>query len=333
LLGTQWSLDYNNVWGNTDVFNSQGGNIVYTSDRAGRQSNAITYTSPDLNGFSFGLSAIADSNGHSVSSAVTESVMTTVTLTAAVDAVLDPNDNSQTLTAAVPAVTTMFVQVSTVTSANRIATLVDPDELVEFAEAIEDAESDGGDDNALDKLVFAASYSRGGFDVGGTYVRRAITSYRIEQYTETVNDGLDRNNDGTADDDTGLIIFNLGETNPTTYGVSFGYGQDNWSLDYWYGRTDHDSSNNKEDKLHSLAGQLGVGKTTLRALWELKTEEVTGRMDADSEYFTFGVQYDLGSRARVFAEYESEEEDSVSSANVKTTKDTDIFVVGYRVDF
>jgi len=203
---------------------------------------------------------------------------------------------------------------------------------VAFAEA-----NDGSEADTIDKFVLAASYSRAGFDVGGTYVRRAVTSRMLRGSFGADNalGGEGANADTVTRTDT--------EINPTTYGVAFGYGQDNWSLDYWYGRTDHDNSDNTENTLHSLSGQLGVGKATLRALWERDSGDrvMTGARDDgtrilnnfDLAYWTLGAQYDLGSRARVFAEYESEEEDSVSSANVKTTKDTDIFVVGYRVDF
>jgi len=42
LLGTQWALDYNTVWGKTDVMNLHSGGFAYNDNRAGRQSNAIT---------------------------------------------------------------------------------------------------------------------------------------------------------------------------------------------------------------------------------------------------------------------------------------------------
>ena len=48
LVGTQWALDYNYVWVKTDVMNVRSGWFAYNANRAGRQSNAITYTSPDF---------------------------------------------------------------------------------------------------------------------------------------------------------------------------------------------------------------------------------------------------------------------------------------------
>jgi len=243
LIGTQWALDYNYVWGTTDVMNLFGGNHAYNANRAGRQSNAITYTSPDLNGFSFGGSAVVDN---------------------------------------------------------------EPD-------------AGGGDDksdaDSVDKVVFAAGYSRAGLDVAGTYVRRAITA---------------------TDTDTSTAV----EVNPTTLGLAFGYGQDNWSIDYWYGQTDYGAGQPEfEDKLHSLAGQLGVGKATLRAIWERRTVE-EGPYDADVDFVTLGVQYGLGSRARIFAEYDTRDADDdfydsspILDPDLTPLADRDRFLLGYRVDF
>ena len=50
-VGTNWSADYNWTHGSTDVANVASGNLDYTANRPGRTSNAIEYTTPDLNGF------------------------------------------------------------------------------------------------------------------------------------------------------------------------------------------------------------------------------------------------------------------------------------------
>jgi len=234
VIGTQWSLDYNYVWGTTDVMNAFGGNVYGAPDRTGRQSNAITYTSPDLNGFSFGGSAVVDNKPKE---------------SPPLDAEGNPIDSS--------------------------------------------------DGDSIDKVVLAAGYSRAGLDIAGTYIRRAVTSHTTEGDMEL---------------------------NPTTLGLAFGYGQDNWSIDYWYGSTSDDAQIETDNKSHSLAGQLGVGKATLRAIWERNTSEQAGRSDADVDVVTLGAQYDLGSRARVFAEYDSLDSDS-------DARDRDRFAVGYRVDF
>jgi len=198
----------------------------------------------------------------------------------------------------------------TATVANKPVT-VDASSVEGFANAVVTANNDASDADAIDKIVFAAGYSRAGLDIAGTYVRRAITSRTVT--------GV--NLQGTENDSVTVVDQ---EINPTTFGLAFGYGQDNWSLDYWYGRTDLDTGD-REEKLHSLAVQLGVGKATMRAIWERKTLE--GRSDdTDVDFVTLGVQYDLGSRARVFAEYDNRDSDENSD-------DRDRFLVGYRVDF
>jgi predicted porin len=231
LVGTQWALDYNYVWSRTDVMNVQSGwfySSAAGSNRAGRQSNAITYTSPDFNGFNFGLSGALDS-----------------------------------------------------------------------------IKDDAGykEDAAVDKFVTAAGYSFGGFDIAGTYVRR----------------------------DTGDI-------NPTSVGLALGYGQDNWSLGYYYAKTDMDTPANNEELVHSFAGQVGIGKTTLRALYETLSDEGNGVQDIDTDFWTLEAQYNLGSKSRVYAEYNQEERDnpndpSGSSDETLKSIDKSVFLVGYRVDF
>jgi len=301
LIGTQWALDYNTVWGNTDVMNLYSGNLAYNDDRAGRQSNAITYTSPDFNGFSFGTSAVVDPNSISARKAGNAVIRETTTTTVVIDL---GDDNAIGGTAG--AVDTL----STVTVTNE----VDLRDAAVTAAGYEEAD-------AIDKWVVAASYSRAGFDVGGTYVRRAVTS-------RTVTGSL-----VTGTPNVASITTTDTEINPTTYGVSFGYGQDNWSLDYWYGRTDQDDTANTENTLHSFAGQLGVGKTTLRALWERDSRDQDGTSIANDHnltYWTLGAQYDLGSRTRVFAEIVRNEFFHDTNNRVE---ETDIFLVGYRVDF
>ena len=50
-VGSNWAADYNWTHGSTDIANTHSGFFNYTDDRPGRTSNAIEYTTPDLNGF------------------------------------------------------------------------------------------------------------------------------------------------------------------------------------------------------------------------------------------------------------------------------------------
>ena len=50
-VGSNWSADYNWTHSSTDIANTHSGFFNYTNNRPGRTSNAIEYTTPDLNGF------------------------------------------------------------------------------------------------------------------------------------------------------------------------------------------------------------------------------------------------------------------------------------------
>ena len=201
--------------------NVYSGGFTYNLFRAGRQSNAITYTSPDFNGFSFGLSGVLDGTG-----------------SVALD---DPGPSDE--------------------------------------------------DAAVDKFVTAAGYSFGGFNIAGTYVRQDIL-----------------------------------DINPTSVGLALGYGQDNWSLGYYYANTDFDVTANLEMAVHSFASQVDIGKSTLRALYETAILEADGVEDVDSDYWTLEAQYNLGSKSRVYVEYNRQE-------LLNSVVDRNNFLVGYRVDF
>jgi predicted porin len=265
LVGTQWALDYNYVWVKTDVMNVRSGWFAYNANRAGRQSNAITYTSPDFNGFNFGLGAVLSSGSLSDLSVTSSRVE--------VDGTPDPSDDDET--AALAALEAMR-----------------PDNSLASEEAA-----------AVDKVIIASSYSFRGFNIAGTYVRQDIL-----------------------------------DINPTSVGLALGYGQDNWSLGYYYAKTDMDTPANNEELVHSFAGQVGIGKTTLRALYETLSDEGNGVQDIDTDFWTLEAQYNLGSKSRVYAEYNQEERDnpndpSGSSDETLKSIDKSVFLVGYRVDF
>lgn len=234
-FGTQWGLDYNYVWGTTDVMNFHSGWFAYTAERAGRQSNALTYYSPDFGGFDFGLGVVVDA---------------------------------------------------------------DPD-------------ATGGEAESVDEFKLGARYAIQGFTIAGTYVAGAFNSDPV--------------------DDSGMM--DIEKSDPKSYGVALGYGQDNWSVGYYYGDTDYGATDADGDqgyigseKIHSIAGQFSIDKATLRALYETKDNKLEGsRMDTDQTYWTVGAQYDLGSKSRVYAEY--------SKAEAASGDETTWFELGHRVDF
>jgi predicted porin len=300
LVGTQWALDYNYVWGNTDVMNVNSGFFAYNANRAGRQSNAVTYTSPDFNGFSFGISAV-------MSSASEQDSLDASGL-ALLEAALDDEGGS------------IGDVAEAIDLDLRIEDGADVDDIDRF-EALPDPvlpSGDGDEGATIDKTVLAAGYSIRGFNIAGTYVRRDIPRYLVRAFVGADNGG--------ADDELSVGIVS---DNPTSIGLRLGYGQDNWSLNYVYGKTDHDSRLNLEEEHHSVAGQLQVGKTTLRALYETQEASLSGSGfsgDADIDHYTLSAQYDLGSKSRIWTEYSGS--DSEISGVDSTT-----FNVGYRVDF
>jgi len=163
--------------------------------------------------------------------------------------------------------------------------------------------------------------------------REVVIDIVVDNRTAAVDDNDVQVAGFTRTDTVALNVTDSANVNPTTFGAFLGYGQDNWSLDYWYGQTDFDlTTADREEKLHSLAGQVSIGKTTLRALWERSTLERTGLSDVDLDYTTLGIQYDLGSRARIFGEYSRDDGFKTPSAGGILTE-TDTILVGYRVDF
>ena len=358
LVGTQWALDYNYVWGKTDVMNVNSGWFTYNANRRGRQSNAITYTSPDFNGFNFGLSAALSSGALEIGSSTlyvgsgtdddfekvdrpvveannppNAAIMAAQTALdgaeAAVDTAQDALDAAEEadLDDAQDAVDTAqdALDAATIVADEAAASGATAGQLANqaqydarLASAVKKNPLPSEEAAAIDKFVMAAGYSFRGFNIAGTYVRRDISTVDATYAYDT-------------DDDATAAIFTETSTNPTSVGLALGYGQDNWSLGYYHAKTDMDTPENNEQLVHSFAGQVGIGKTTLRALYETQSAEENGKQDIDTDFWTLEAQYDLGSRSRVYAEYSQEEIDNPNDSS--ESSDTNIFLVGYRVDF
>ena len=362
LVGTQWALDYNYVWGKTDVMNVNSGWFTYNDNRAGRQSNAITYTSPDFNGFNFGLSAALSKGSLEIGSSKLEvgsgtdddfeevdrpvvtgnapagDVQTTLETAegavASAEAALEPlemavedaadeaarEDAQDALDAAQDALDAFVARAdeaaANLATAGQLANQAQYD--ARLASAVKKNPLPSEEAAAIDKFVMAAGYSFRGFNIAGTYVRRDISTVDAV-YTYDTDDGAT------------TATFTEISTNPTSVGLALGYGQDNWSLGYYHAKTDMDTPKNNEQLVHSFAGQVGIGKTTLRALYETQSAEENGKQDIDTDFWTLEAQYDLGSRSRVYAEYSQEEIDNPNDSS--ESSDTNIFLVGYRVDF
>ena len=322
LAGSQWALDYNYVWVNTDVMNFKSGSFYYNANLAARQNNAITYTSPDFNGFSFGISAVMDGETPTARAKAGDTK-------AGKEEINDAGDFLE------------YGDISRDVKLGDGATDADADAVLEAsAELLEEGlfdtlpfdDAEGLDEKeakTIDKVVLAARYSMRGFNVAGTYVRRAVP--RVLYEVEAV-DG-----DATADLTAATTIAarwtsRAESANLDTIGLALGYGQDNWSLNYVYGKTDFDTAFNYEEKIHSVAGQLQVGKTTLRALYEKQDRDIDDFSDGETDTYTLSAQYDLGSKSRVWVEY-AQTDNEIKDSDPDSNTDTDTFNVGYRVDF
>ena len=59
-LGSDWTNEYNWVYGSTDIANVNSGNFAYNHDYPGRGSRSVYYKSPDFNGLQVGFRAEMD---------------------------------------------------------------------------------------------------------------------------------------------------------------------------------------------------------------------------------------------------------------------------------
>ena len=59
-IGSDWTNEYNWVYGSTDIANVNSGNFAYNHDYPGRASRSVYYKSPDFNGLQVGFRAEMD---------------------------------------------------------------------------------------------------------------------------------------------------------------------------------------------------------------------------------------------------------------------------------
>ena len=148
------------------------------------------------------------------------------------------------------------------------------------------------DDNDLDKWIVSARYAFGGVTAAGTYANQP--------------DALTTDN-GTDD--------------ATAWAFRLGYGQDNWSVNGWYGMenngdgaTNADGDAPADAKTFSLSGVMSVDKTTFYAVWE-QQDNVGGTSGDEDSFAVFGVQYNLGVNSHVWANYIAQDRDSTPAAD------------------
>jgi predicted porin len=202
-----------------------------------------------------------------------------------------------------------------------------------------------GDDNNVDMWSLAAKYSVQGFtgafsysvqpdhDTWGMFsaAERAVVTARQNLFEART--GRQGNPNGTdaqmaLDRTTGDVDHARTATveDLTAWTARLGYAQDNWYVNGWYGKdnnSDFVSTNvAKEDKKFvSVAGGVSVGKVNMYGVWE-QSDDGTYE-DART---VIGIQYNLGSRSRVWMDYNGRDHDSDATAE-------DNINIGLRHDF
>jgi predicted porin len=162
------------------------------------------------------------------------------------------------------------------------------------------------DDNDLDKWIVSARYEFGGVTAAGTYANQP--------------DGL-----STTTEVNGVDV--AGVDDATAWAFRLGYGQDNWSVNGWYG-SDNSGDTNADAKdvdNVSLSGVMSVEQATFYAVWE-KQDNVGGESGVDNSIAMFGVQYNLGVNSLVWANYISRDNDDDAAQD-------DYVSIGLRHDF
>jgi predicted porin len=220
-----------------------------------------------------------------------------------------------------------------------------------------DDKADGNDD--VDQYAVGASYNVAGFTVSGTYIgeknkvhgsnANAIAAFAGTFPATSTADSGDYVAANNQTEDPG------GETD-NTIGVGLGYGQDNWQVNYFFKQSDALGSDYRrvadgaavdaaqvtsnaatddvfvaengegEHVAHSLAGQVSFDKLTLRGVYEINEHDAGALGTFDNSIFVGELQYDLGSRSRVWIAFKNTDDDLAEDEVTKYT-------LGYRVDF
>ena len=313
-VGTFWTQDYNWTHGSTDVANKHSGNLNYTDDRPGRQSKAIEYTTPDLNGFQGALRV--NMNASSYTAAKAASCGGGLSLN---------NDEDGCATAGG----------LTQGQADSYFTAATPAKK---------------DNNALDAWNLAGTYSVQGFTVAGAY---GVRPDAIEGVSATTGFGNDGNAGGTDNvvttekkDDAKSWTVRLAYSQDNWYATGW-YGATNAQSATAHslgadGTAGGDDANadvvgviHDEDVTNlSMAAGISLDKVNLYALWE-KQDNIKGVKGVADTFSTVGVQYNLGSNSRVWIEYAMRDKDSdkMKDGAPNTDRADDSFNIGLQHDF
>ena len=228
------------------------------------------------------------------------------------------------------------------------------------------------DGNNLDLWNLSAKYTVQGFTVSGSYQNRPdVPSFGEVGALQTALRGATVQ--GVSDLTKATVTTDKDDS--TGWAVGLGYGQDNWNVHGWYGKnnaSDFDSvsydldgadtngantmgtiTGKRDDSTFmSLAAGITLDKVYLYAIHErAESSAATGEVsssgtgaarvitlttrDETDTYSTLGVQYNLGSRSRVWLEYAMRDLDTDKYADgaANPNRADNSFNIGMRHDF
>ncbi|MGI9338137.1 MAG: porin [Gammaproteobacteria bacterium] len=178
----------------------------------------------------------------------------------------------------------------------------------------------------VDEWAIAAKYSTHGFTFGGAYEVRpdALRSQVLTASGVATNAGVVTitPSDGKAED-------------ATFWALRMGYGQDNWSVNGWYG--EHNTSDLKgqvragaaiadvtqqDTKIFSVAGNIDLGKFAVVGIFETNENPAA----EEDSVFIANVDYKFTSRSKAYLAYIANDFDS-------SPNKADEVRVGLRMDF
>jgi len=174
----------------------------------------------------------------------------------------------------------------------------------------------------IDEWALSGKYSSHGFTFGAAYEVQpdAIQNAVVTEVTGANND---------------TVAFS--KEDKTFWALRGGYGQDNWSVNAWYGESNTSEQKNQyvdvtpadsatetasDTKIFSLAGNIDLGKVALVGIFEQRDN----RAAQEDSVFVFNADYKFTSRSKAYLAYIANDFDSNSD------KDDEIRL-GLRMDF
>ena len=335
--GSLWANDYNWITAGTDIATTGSGNFAPVF----RAKNNFQYTSPDIgNGaqlsFRLGMNGGSEKNGSKVASEQSAARIGTCEFTTAIPVAATVTVDSQlgntNCVAADYDLSSVFSNAGDFDAAPQLGALE--------TSATPDASSE-----SLDEWAIAAKYSSHGFTGGVSYQVQPDRAVNAPLFgvIAAVDTPL-ANGDVVIADDGNLVrtsgtrvtvgayttseqgMETIGKEDNTFWAVRFGYGQNNWSINGWYG--EHNTSEtfapsrSASGGIQGTVGAAGVPVVDATALANGQgmtvinsSPGIIGASPQDTEIFSIAGNIDMGKIALV-AIYETRDNQWAETDNV-----------------